>query len=213
MIEENIKNILGEELTSQVEAAFKGKGKDGKDIDLVIGNDGTYVPADKHEQVKGQAISAENALKAAAKALKEIGGSGDPAKIAEDVKTAQATIDTLQSNHQSALLKIQKNAALRMALADKVHDPVDIISLLDLEQIEVDETGALKNDMDELLKPYKESKPYLFKEDKPDLPEIKGIKPADPGISPKTYTQEEIENMSIEEYRTYREQQSGFPRN
>ena len=45
MIIEGIKNLLGEDLTKQVETALKGKGKDGKDVDLVIGNDGSFVPA------------------------------------------------------------------------------------------------------------------------------------------------------------------------
>lgn len=40
MIIEGIRNLLGEDLAKQVEAALKGKGKDGKDVDLVIGNDG-----------------------------------------------------------------------------------------------------------------------------------------------------------------------------
>ena len=47
MIIEGIRNLLGEDLAKQVEAALKGKGKDGKDVDLVIGNDGTFVPAEK----------------------------------------------------------------------------------------------------------------------------------------------------------------------
>lgn len=46
MIIEGIRNLLGEDLAKQVEAALKGKGKDGKDVDLVIGNDGTFVPAE-----------------------------------------------------------------------------------------------------------------------------------------------------------------------
>ena len=45
------------------------------------------------------------------------GGSGDPAKIADDVKTAQTTLETLRTNHQKEITKIQKNTALRMALA------------------------------------------------------------------------------------------------
>ena len=182
MITESIKTILGEDLANQVETALKGKGKDGKDLDLVVGNDGTFVPAEKFEQVKGQSASAEKALKAAADALKTVGGSGDPAKIADDVKTAQDTIATLQTNHQKEIAKIQKNTALRMALADKTHDPADIISLLDLEKIEVDDNGALKTDLNGLLKPYQESKPYLFKSQEPGKdPDIKGAKPADPG--------------------------------
>ena len=169
MIIEGIKNLLGEDLTKQVETALKGKGKDGKDVDLVIGNDGSFVPAEKYNGANSGKTSAENALKAAAEALKAIGGSGDPAKIAEDVKTAQTTITTLQT-------------ALRMALNGKVHDPSDIIGLLDLEKIDVDDAGNLKTDLDGLLKPIKESKAYLFTEPaKPGAPEIKGAKPAEPG--------------------------------
>lgn len=180
MITESVKTILGEDLANQVETALKGKGKDGKDVDLVVGNDGSFVPAEKYNGANSGKSSAENALKAAAEALKAIGGSGDPAKIADDVKTAQTTIDTLRTTHQKEIAKIQKNTALRMALADKAHDPADIISLLDLDKIEVDDAGALKTDLDGLLKPFQESKPYLFKSQE-SKPEIKGAKPADPG--------------------------------
>lgn len=183
MIHESIKKLLGEDLTKQVEEALKGKGKDGKDVDLVIGNDGSYVPADKYEALKSQSASAEKALKAAADALKTIGGSGDPSKIADDVKAAQDTIKNLQDNHAAEIKKIQKNTALRLALSGQAHDPADIISLLDLEKIEVDESGNLKSDLESLIKPIKETKPYLFKEQE-QAPEIKGAKPADPGAQP-----------------------------
>lgn len=182
MIIEGIKSLLGDELSARVEAALKGKGKDGKDVDLVIGNDGSFVPADKYNGANSGKTSAENALKAAAEALKAIGGTGDPAKIADDVKNAQTTIANLQAAHDAEIKKISKNAALRMALNGKVHDPSDIIGLLDLDKIDVDDTGSLKTDLESLLKPIKETKAYLFKEEsKPGAPDIKGAKPAEPG--------------------------------
>lgn len=182
MIIEGIKSLLGDELSAQVEAALKGKGKDGKDVDLVIGNDGSFVPADKYNGANSGKTSAENALKAAAEALKAIGGTGDPAKIADDVKNAQTTIANLQATHDAEIKKISKNAALRMALNGKVHDPSDIIGLLDLDKIDVDDTGSLKTDLEGLLKPIKETKAYLFKEEsKPGATDIKGAKPAEPG--------------------------------
>lgn len=182
MIIEGIKSLLDDELSAQVEAALKGKGKDGKDVDLVIGNDGSFVPADKYNGANSGKTSAENALKAAAEALKAIGGTGDPAKIADDVKNAQTTIANLQATHDAEIKKISKNAALRMALNGKVHDPSDIIGLLDLDKIDVDDTGSLKTDLEGLLKPIKETKAYLFKEEsKPGAPDIKGAKPAEPG--------------------------------
>ena len=181
MITESVKTILGADLSNQVEAALKGKGKDGKDVDLVVGNDGTFVPADKYNGANSGKTSAENALKAAAEALKAIGGSGDPAKIADDVKTAQTPLETLRTNHQKEITKIQKNTALRMALANQAHDPADIISLLDLDKIEVDAAGTLKTDLDGRLQPLQESMAYLFKRQAPANPDIKGAKPADPG--------------------------------
>lgn len=184
MIIEGIKALLGEALSKQVEEALKGKGKDGKDVDMVIGNDGSFVPAEKYNGANSVKTSAESALKAAAEALKTIGGSGDPAKIAEDVKTAQTTIANLQSSHEAEIKRIGKNAALHMALNGKVHDPSDIIGLIDLEKIDIAEDGSLKTDIEPLLKPIKESKSYLFKEEtKLDIPEIKGAKPAEAGAS------------------------------
>lgn len=185
MIIEGIRNLLGEDLAKQVEAALKGKGKDGKDVDLVIGNDGTFVPAEKYNGANSGKASAENALKAAAEALKAVGGSGDPAKIADDVKAAKEKFDTLQTTHAAELAKISKRSALQMALNGKVYDPSDIIGLLDMDKIEVGDDGNLKTDLEGLLKPIKESKAYLFKEDPAKTPPtVHGATPADPG--PKT---------------------------
>ena len=174
MIIEGIRNLLGEDLAKQVEAALKGKGKDGKDVDLVIGNDGTFGPAEKYNGANSGKASAENALKAAAEALKAVGGSGDPAKIADDVKVAKEKFDTLQTTHAAELAKISKRSALQMALNGKVYDPSDIIGLLDMDKIEVSDDGSLKTDLEGLLKPIKESKAYLFKEDPAKTPPVHG---------------------------------------
>lgn len=182
---ESVKTILGDELAAQVETALKGRGKDGKDLELVVGNDGTFVPAEKFEQLKGQSASAEKALKAAADALKAVGGSGDPAKIADDVRAAQATIDGLRADHQREIAQLRKNTAVRMALDGKVHDPADILALLNLDEIEVDDAGNLQTDLDGLLQPIRETKAYLFREEKKETQDIRGAKPADPGLAPK----------------------------
>ena len=160
MITESIKTLLGADLTKQVEEALKGKGKD---VDLVVGNDGSFVPAEKYNGANSGKSSAEAALKKAADALKAIGGSGDPAKLAEDVEIAKGTIETLQNDHKAELKKIHTDTAIRMALAGKVHDPSDVLGLLS-DKVEVNEDGTLKSNIDELLTPIKESKPYLFVE-------------------------------------------------
>lgn len=202
---EKIKELLGEELAGQVEAALKGKGKDGKDIDLVIGNDGSFVPAEKMETERQARTSAETALKNAAAALKGVGGSGDPAKIADDVAAAQQKLTDLESGYKKELAGIKRTAAVKLGLAGKVHDPEDIIKLLEMDKIELDDAGNLKAPIDELVKSIKEQKPYLFVEDKPTgtggTPTIKGTKPADPGNGGKGNP--DFSKMSYSEFAAY----------
>ena len=202
---EKIKELLGEELAGQVEAALKGKGKDGRDIDLVIGNDGSYVPAEKMETERQARTSAETALKNAAAALKGVGGSGDPAKIADDVAAAQQKLTDLESGYKKELAGIKRTAAVKLGLAGKVHDPEDIIKLLEMDKIELDDAGNLKAPIDELVKSIKEQKPYLFVEDKPTgtggTPTIKGTKPADPGNGGKGNP--DFSKMSYSEFAAY----------
>ena len=202
---EKIKELLGEELAGQVEAALKGKGKDGRDIDLVIGNDGSYVPAEKLETERQARTSAETALKNAAAALKGVGGSGDPAKIADDVAAAQQKLTDLESGYKKELAGIKRSAAVKLGLAGKVHDPEDIIKLLEMDKIELDDAGNLKAPIDELGKSIKEQKPYLFVEDKPTgtggTPTIKGTKPADPGNGGKGNP--DFSKMSYSEFAAY----------
>ncbi len=202
---EKIKELLGEELAGQVEAALNGKGKDGRDIDLVIGNDGSYVPAEKLETERQARTSAETALKNAAAALKGVGGSGDPAKIADDVAAAQQKLTDLESGYKKELAGIKRTAAVKLGLAGKVHDPEDIIKLLEMDKIELDDAGNLKAPIDELVKSIKEQKPYLFVEDKPTgtggTPTIKGTKPADPGNGGKGNP--DFSKMSYSEFAAY----------
>ena len=87
---------------------------------------------------------------------------------------------------------------------------------MDASKIEVSEDGALKTDLDALLKPIQESKPYLFKSAEPaPNPDLSGAKPAPAttGASAKQPTMEELGNMSMEDYAAYREKQAGFPKN
>lgn len=164
MITKSIKDLLGAELAGQVEEALKGKGKDGVDVDLVVGNDNTFIPAETHEMAKSQAEKAEATLKAVAESLKGLGGTGNSENLAADVLKVQGDMAALQDTHAKDMALLQKTTALKLALGASVHDPDDVISRLDLDKIELDEKGAPKGDLAELIKPIKESKPYLFKE-------------------------------------------------
>ena len=131
MITDNIKALLGDELAQQVETALKGKGKNGTDLDLVAGNDGSYIPTDAYTQLEGQ------------------------------------------------LATLRKTTALRLCLGD-AHDPDDIISRLNLDALELDDKGNPKTDIAELVKPIRESKPYLFRAKETGASEL-NLKGAVPG--------------------------------
>ena len=154
-------------------------------------------------------------LKAANAAIKQL---QEAAKKFDgvDVAAIQQQVKDWQAKYDADTKALKRDAALKLAINGKAHDPDDIIRLLDAEKIELDDNGNLKGAIDDLLKPIRESKPYLFVEDKkPAPPQVKGVKPADPGKGnpAKTYTQEEIGKMSMAEYRAYREQAGDFPRN
>ena len=183
MIIANIRALLGEDLTQKVEEALKGKGKDGIDVDLVAGNDGTYIPADTHAAEKGRSDAAEKLLKSVADALKDLGASGDAKNLAADVLKVKGDISTLQTTHATEMAKLQKTTALKLGLGGNVHDPDDIISRLNLDEIELDESGGLKSSLDDLVKPIRESKPYLFKESPKQELDLKGTVPGQLGNS------------------------------
>ena len=55
-----LKEILGEDLYNQVQDAVKGKGANGKDIELVAANTGDYVPAKKYDELKASHTKLNN---------------------------------------------------------------------------------------------------------------------------------------------------------
>jgi Phage minor structural protein GP20. len=149
-----------------------------KDIaDKILAENGRDIEALKaeNETAKQQIVDFTNSLKDRDKQLdelKKVDAAGLQSKIAE----LQESNKTAAAEHKAQMAQLQKTAALKLALAEKVHDPDDIITKLDLEKIEM-EDGRLKSQVDDLLAPIKESKPYLFK----NAGVMKGAKPGDAG--------------------------------
>lgn len=107
----------------------------------------------------------------------------DASELQKRISELEDTNKTAQKQHESDMAALRKSTALKLALADKVYDPDDIIGRLDLEKIEMD-GDKLKGTADDLLAPFKESKPYLFKPEAA-APVVKGAKPME-GLDPGT---------------------------
>ena len=150
MIAEPIRALLGEDLAGRVEEVLRGAGPEGGDLDLVAGNDGSYLPAGEVE-------------------------------------------------------RRLRTAALRAGLAGLVHDPDDILPLVDLDAVETDGSGGLRTDLEALLAPIRTAKPYLFRTGEAEPPVLAGAVPAPPGGAPRrSYTMEELGRLTMEEYREAR---------
>ena len=101
--------------------------------------------------------------------------------MAEQARPALFSARGNDAGHRKA---IKRDAALKLALNGKAHDPNDMIRLLDAEKIELDESGNLKGSVDDLLKTIRESKPYLFAEEKePARPRSRKQSPQPPGAA------------------------------
>ena len=150
MIAEPIRALLGEDLAGRGEEVLRGAGPEGGDLDLVAGNDGSYLPAGEVE-------------------------------------------------------RRLRTAALRAGLAGLVHDPDDILPLVDLDAVETDGSGGLRTDLEALLAPIRTAKPYLFRTGEAEPPVLVGAVPAPPGGAPRrSYTMEELGRLTMEEYREAR---------
>lgn len=133
-----LKELLGEELFSQLEAALQGKGKDGKDVLLAVANDGSYVPKAKFDEVCREM-----------KDWKEKAGDSSSA-VAENGRLRQE-LETLRFD-----------TVLDQALMTaKARNRKAVRALLDTEQLGLDENGTLTG-LSEQLDALRKSDAFLF---------------------------------------------------
>lgn len=134
-----LKEILGEELFGQVEAALQGKGKDGKDILLAVANDGSFLPKSKFDEVYREM-----------REWKEKAGAGLGEAAAAETEKLRQELETLRFD--GALEKALSGAKARNSKA--------VRALLDMEQLQW-EDGNLTG-IQEQLEALKESESFLF---------------------------------------------------
>lgn len=162
MILETIKNLLGEELTTQVETALKGKGKDGKDIDIVVGNDGSYVPAAKYNEEKSLRATAEQAVKDRDKQIEDL-SKIDAAGLQAEITRLTNENATAKADYERNIAAIKLDSALDAAiLATKGKNTVAIKALItNRDKLKLKEDGTIEG-LD--LEAVKTSAPYLFEQ-------------------------------------------------
>ncbi len=182
---EKISKALGDELAAQVEAKLKEAG-----IEVGVTNDGTLVPADKHETVKNDLKLAESAKKGAEEQLgkvqgqlKELSEKPDTSEqVKADLAKVQGEFTTYKTNAEKQIATVKKQAAVERALVTERANPEAteyLISLIDVEKVELDDKGGVKG-WEDLVKPLKESKKSLFAVDSLAGNRLPNPKPGDP---------------------------------
>ncbi len=137
-----LKEILGEDLFGQLEAALKGKGKDGKDILLAVANDGSYLPKAKFDEVYREM-----------REWKEKAGDTLADERAKENEQLKLELENLR--YDAAMEK--------MLLGAKARNVKAVRALLDLDRIQW-EDGSLTG-LEEQLDELKQKESFLFAEE------------------------------------------------
>ena len=171
----DLKELLGEDLYNQVMAKLGDKHK------IAIVSDGNWIPKDKFNEINEAKKQAEEALRDRDKQL------ADLKKAAEGNDELRKQIEQLQKQNKEAaeqyearIKEMAITTAIKLAVAGQVHDPDLVAGLIDKTKIEIDESGNVKAGLDDQLKSLRESKGFLFVEQKPaGQPQFRGATPAD----------------------------------
>lgn len=184
MIIESIKKLLGDDLAQKVEEALKGKGESGKDVDLVAGNDGSYVPKAKFDEINEKHKAADQLAKDTKKQLDDLQAAGDPAKLKADLEAAQKAAKEAADKHKADMAQKDLDFAIRAAITD-AHDPALVAGLVDRSKLKLLDDGKVVG-LDEAVKVLKAEKAFLFKpadgqQQQNQQQQLDGAKPAQSG--------------------------------
>lgn len=165
-----LKKIMeGMNLTSeQVATITKGVEANYKD----------HVPKQKYDEVAEAKKDLEGQVKERDQQLTDLKKNvGDNDALKKQIEDLQADNKAKDEDLKTKIRDLSINSAIKLALAGKVHDADLVAGLLDKTKIEINEDGSIKAGIDDQLKGLRESKAFLFVDEKGPKP--RGWKPAD----------------------------------
>ncbi|KAA2274679.1 MULTISPECIES: phage scaffolding protein [unclassified Staphylococcus] len=175
--------------------ALLGQFKDGeidkqKVIDAIDESKSGMVPRsrlnDKNaeiEELKAEITNRDNQIVELQNSVKD---DSELQKELEEVKQSNA-------EWQDKYKQSQLNNAVKLAVAKDANDADDILTFINKDELELQDDGTVKG-LDKAIETLKESKPYLFVDNKPV-----GNKPADGETMQTGITKEQFDSMSVAE--------------
>jgi len=161
-MDEKLIEMLGEELSNQVKEKI-GENK------IVIANNGTWVPAEKHEQLKSDYKEINGRLD---KANDDLKGFADTSNTIEELKSKLEESNKQYEEYKTEVGKKEvnrtKKAGLEKLFKDSgaLEETIDLlVSTIDLENVQIDSKNNVV-DGELLVNPIKESRKSLFTQQK-----------------------------------------------
>lgn len=159
--------FLKEYLTEETFAKVKEE-LDGKDVKLANLKSGDYVSNEKYKALETSNENLKSQLLAKSSAYDELmAKAGDNDALKTEIENLKAsTQEQLNQTTNQYKEKLKMQAIKSELIQSKVKDVKDVIGQLDLNKVTYNDDETLSG-LNEQIEPLKESKPYLFEEDKP----------------------------------------------
>lgn len=157
-----LQEILGLELWAQVEAALRGQGKDGRDLELAVANDGSFIPKAKFDSLNKeyQALRAELTA-----AQNDLAGLDDlqteKNSLEQALAAAEEEMGQVSAQYEQDFNKLKLEYSLERALtAAGARNTKAVRALLNEAELSLGEDGL--GGLDQQLAAVKDEAPYLF---------------------------------------------------
>lgn len=155
---EKLIEVLGTELTEQVQEKLG-------DIELGITNDGTLVPADKHDNMKAELKATQERLEGLHGQLKDMESSkGTIEELKEQLKAKGDEFEKFKNDVTLRENNLIKVSALEKGFkeAGALESVIDLlVGTVDLEEVNLDEKSGVSN-LQDIINPIKEAREAAF---------------------------------------------------
>ncbi|MEG6521128.1 phage scaffolding protein [Desulfotomaculum sp. 1211_IL3151] len=142
----------------------------------------SFIPKTRFDEVneaKKQAEKDRDTVSGQLEELKKTAGVSEDLK--KQIETLQGENKAAKEKHEADMKALTLTNAIKLALTGKAHDPDIVTNLLDKAKIELNEDGTIKSGLDDQIKALRESKAFLFADEKKDDNgfQFKGFRPAE----------------------------------
>lgn len=133
-----------------------------------------YMVKHQYEEVCTERENLKKTIKENEATLEELKKSaGDATSLTEQIQKLQKEAKEKETAYQKELKELRMNNAVKLALTGKVHDEELTAGLIDKTKLILGEDGTITG-LEEQIKALKETKAFLFKEEKENGKEAAG---------------------------------------